>query len=91
MNKKFMDEEDNHNLTNFIIRLSLEDKPEEFLEDYFTSIENIYGKDGSKRHLYSTIFSILYFIDDKKDYPIYVRDDDNFREMGKVIYEINML
>lgn len=64
MNKKFMDEEDNHNLTNFIIRLSLEDKPEEFLEDYFTSIENIYGKDGSKRHLYSTIFSILYFIDD---------------------------
>ena len=33
----------------------------------------------------------IFLIDDKKDYPIYVRDDDNFREMGKVIYEINML
>ena len=33
----------------------------------------------------------IFLIDDKKDCPIYVRNDDNFKEMGKIICEINML
>ena len=63
MSKIFMDEEDNYNLTNFIISLSIEEKLEESLENYFDLLEKIYGKNGFKRHLYSTIFSVLYFID----------------------------
>lgn len=63
MSKKFMDEEDSYNLTNFIISLSIEKKLEKSLENYFDLLEKIYGKSGLKRHLYSTIFSVLYFID----------------------------
>lgn len=33
----------------------------------------------------------IFLIDSKKDCPIYVRETDNFKEMGKVICEINML
>ena len=33
----------------------------------------------------------IFLIDSKKDCPIYVKETDNFKEMGKVICEINML
>lgn len=33
----------------------------------------------------------IFLIDSKKDCPIYVSETDNFKEMGKVICEINMI
>lgn len=33
----------------------------------------------------------IFLIDSKKDCPIYVKETDNFKEMGKVICEINMI
>ena len=33
----------------------------------------------------------VFIIDEKKDCPIYVRESDNFRELGKIICEINIL
>jgi hypothetical protein len=60
MPKKFMNEDENKKLIEFIVKLSTDDILEENLNQYFGLLENIYGKNGEKRHLYSSIFSILY-------------------------------
>lgn len=60
MTKKFMNEDENKKLIEFIVKLSTDDILEENISQYFTLLENIYGKNGEKRHLYSSIFSILY-------------------------------
>ena len=60
MNKKFMNEAETKELIGFIRKLSTENINEENINIYFDLLENIYGKDGKKRHLYSAIFSFLY-------------------------------
>ena len=60
MTKNFMNEAETKELIGFITKLSTENINEENINIYFCLLENIYGKDGKKRHLYSSIFSVLY-------------------------------
>lgn len=60
MTKEFMNEAETKELIGFIRKLSTENINEENIHIYFDLLENIYGEDGQKRHLYSSIFSILY-------------------------------
>lgn len=60
MTKEFMNEAETKELIGFIRKLSTENINEENIRIYFDLLENIYGEDGQKRHLYSSIFSILY-------------------------------
>ena len=72
MTKEFMNENENKELIKFLIKLSTNDLKEKDLNEYFTLLENIYGDEGKKRHLYSSIFSVLYSIYIDKEKRLYL-------------------
>ena len=67
-----MSENESKDLIKFLIKLSSNDLKEKDLNEYFTLLENIYGEKGQKRHLYSSIFSVLYSIYIDKEKRLYL-------------------